>query len=194
MANFCRMNPLAIACLGLFVCISFNIATNYVFQHSPGAYDSAFVIDDSHFRNDHPHQLPLYVPFVTLRIEDSKGYGLSNFEAWTDWRTTDLFSHGNGFVKLGPEGRLFGVSMFHQMHCLQIIRSSIVQGDAGYHTRHCLNLLRQAILCASDITLDPINQGTDGTDGIGVVHVCRDWEKVYDFVEQNKQKYLNATA
>jgi hypothetical protein len=83
--------------------------------------------------------------------------------------------------------------MFHQMHCLQMIRSAIVQGDPGHHTRHCLNLLRQAILCASDITLDPINLGTDGTDGIGVVHVCRDWEKVYDFVEQNKLRY-NATA
>ena len=23
--------------------------------------------------------------------------------AWADWRTTDLFPNGNGFVKLGPE-------------------------------------------------------------------------------------------
>jgi len=49
MANIFRMNPLAIACLGLFICISFNIVAIYVFQHSPGAYDSAFVVDDSHF-------------------------------------------------------------------------------------------------------------------------------------------------
>jgi hypothetical protein len=49
MANICRMNPLAIACLGLFISISFNIFAIYALQHSPGAYDSAFVIDDSHF-------------------------------------------------------------------------------------------------------------------------------------------------
>jgi hypothetical protein len=84
--------------------------------------------------------------------------------------------------------------MFHQMHCLQRIRNVIVHRDPGYHTRHCLNLLRQAIICASDITpLDPINIGTDGTDGVGVVHVCRYWEKVYDFVEKNQLRY-NTTA
>ena len=83
--------------------------------------------------------------------------------------------------------------MFHQMHCLQRIRNAIVHGDPGYHTRHCLNLLRQVILCASDITLDPINIGTDGTDRVGVVHVCRDWEKVYDLVEKNQLRY-NMTA
>jgi len=26
--------------------------------------------------------------------------------AWADWRTTDLFPNGNGFVKLGPEGEI----------------------------------------------------------------------------------------
>ena len=56
--------------------------------------------------NDHPHQLPLYVPFVTLRIEDSERYGLSDYMAWVDWRTTDLFPNGNGFVKLGPDGEV----------------------------------------------------------------------------------------
>jgi hypothetical protein len=81
-----------------------------------------------------------------------------------------------------------GVSMFHQMHCLQKIRSAIVQGDAGHHVRHCLNLLRQAVLCASDTTLDPMNQ-VNGTDGLGVVHVCRDWEKVYEFVEENQLRH-----
>ncbi|KIM73563.1 hypothetical protein PILCRDRAFT_93002 [Piloderma croceum F 1598] len=192
MANILSVNPLAIACLALFISISFNIAAIYAFRHRAGAYDSAFVIDDSRFsyvENDYPHLLPLHVPSVALKIEDSEGYGLSDFSAWSDWRSTDLFPNGNGFVKLGPEG----VSMFHQMHCLQRIRNAIVHGDPGYHTRHCLNLLRQAILCASDITLDPINIGTDGTDGVGVVHVCRDWEKVYDFVEKNQLRY-NTTA
>jgi hypothetical protein len=49
MANILSINPLAIACLALFISISFNIAAIYVFQHRAGAYDSAFVIDDSHF-------------------------------------------------------------------------------------------------------------------------------------------------
>jgi hypothetical protein len=49
MANILSINPLAIACLALFISISFNIAAIYVFQHRAGAYDSAFVINDSHF-------------------------------------------------------------------------------------------------------------------------------------------------
>jgi hypothetical protein len=48
-------------------------------------------------------------------------------------------------------------------------------------------------MCYCDITLDPINVGTDGTDGVGVVHICRDWEKVYDFVEKNQLRH-NTTA
>jgi hypothetical protein len=54
--------------------------------------------------DDYPHQLPPHIPSVALTIEDSDSYGLANFDAYADWRTTDLFSHGNGFVKLGPEG------------------------------------------------------------------------------------------
>jgi len=83
--------------------------------------------------------------------------------------------------------------MFHQMHCLQKIRSAIVQGEAGHHIRHCLNLLRQVVLCASDTTLDPLSTAS-GTDGLGVVHVCRDWQKVYDFVEDNQRKRMNKTT
>jgi hypothetical protein len=82
--------------------------------------------------------------------------------------------------------------MYHQMHCLQRIRSAIVQGDPGHHTRHCLNLLRQTVLCASDTTLDPMNT-EKGTDGLGIVHVCRDWQKVYDFVEENQLRHANST-
>jgi hypothetical protein len=84
--------------------------------------------------------------------------------------------------------------MFHQMHCLQRIRSALVHGDPSHHTRHCINLLRQTVLCASDTTLDPLNAANGkGTDGLGVVHVCRDWQKVYDFVEENQLRYMNAS-
>ncbi|KAJ7450939.1 hypothetical protein B0H11DRAFT_1741562 [Mycena galericulata] len=143
--------------------------------------------------NDYPHQLPLDVPLVALTTEDSEAYSLSDFDAYGDWRSTDLFPGGNGFVRLGPNGRPFGVAMFHQMHCLQMIRNAIVQGDADHHARHCLNLIRQTVLCASDTTLDALNH-EGGTDGLGSVHVCRDWQKVYDFVEENQLKYLNSTG
>ncbi|KAJ7022735.1 hypothetical protein C8F04DRAFT_1137192 [Mycena alexandri] len=192
---FCP-NALEIAWAGLLISIGLNISAIYVFRRLPSNTASTGTIDDSAFTykdDDYPHQLPLRVPSVALKIEDSARYGLSDFNAYADWRTTDLFPRSNGFVKLGPEGRTFGIAMFHQMHCLQRIRTAIVQGDPGHHTRHCLNLLRQTVLCASDTTLDPLNSAK-GTDGLGIVHVCRDWEKVYDFVEENQLKHMNSTG
>ncbi|KAH7919979.1 hypothetical protein BV22DRAFT_1040402, partial [Leucogyrophana mollusca] len=119
---------------------------------------------------------------------------------WAEWRTTDLFPRANGFVKLGKQGRTFGVSMFHQMHCLMMIRKAVIEKDsADSHTHHCLNFIRQAILCASDTTLDPLrNDGHGklrGSDGVSVVHVCRDWEKVYDYVRMNQMSEVwNSTS
>ncbi|EIM83719.1 uncharacterized protein STEHIDRAFT_62414, partial [Stereum hirsutum FP-91666 SS1] len=143
--------------------------------------------------DDYPNRLPLYVPPVALVFEDSEKFGISDLDAWGEWRTTDSFPKANGFVRLGPNGRPFGLSMFHQMHCLQMIRGAILAGGADYdyvHTKHCFNLIRQAILCASDTTLDPLDVTLDGklagADGLGQTHVCRNWEKVYEFVYKNQ--------
>lgn len=139
-------------------------------------------------------------------------FGLSDTEAWPTWRSTDYFPVANGFVRLGPQGeirpaihhsipterrlsnlkgRAFGISMFHQMHCLQMIRGAVLDNQrANSHTRHCFNLMRQAILCAADTTLDPLDKVDDnsnvGADGVGVVHQCKDWEKVYQYVIENQ--------
>ncbi|KAJ7143528.1 hypothetical protein C8R43DRAFT_953969 [Mycena crocata] len=191
MVKLSMPSALEIAWAGLLVSISLNLSAIYVFRHQTDTCARTGTMDDSHFNyqgDDYPHQLPLHIPSVALAIKDSDRYGLSDFNAYADWRTTDLFPRSNGFVELGPEG----VAMFHQMHCLQRIRTAIVQGDPGHHTRHCLNLLRQTVLCASDTTLDPMNS-PKGTDGLGIVHVCRDWQKVYDFVEENQMKYMNLT-
>ncbi|KAJ7707397.1 hypothetical protein B0H17DRAFT_1125209 [Mycena rosella] len=184
-------SALEVAWAGLLLSISLNISAIYVFRRQPAPCARPGPVDDSRFSykgDDYPHELPLYIPPVALAIEDSERYGLSDLNAYADWRTTDLFPRSNGFVKLGLEG----IAMFHQMHCLQRIRSALVQGDPGHHTRHCLNLLRQTVLCASDTTLDPLNSAK-GTDGLGIVHVCRDWQKVYDFVEENQLRYMNTS-
>ena len=50
---------------------------------------------EGYVENDYPHLLPLHIPCVALKIKDSEGYGLSDFSAWSDWRSTDLFPNGN---------------------------------------------------------------------------------------------------
>jgi hypothetical protein len=91
-----------------------------------------------------------------------------------------------------PSGRMFGVSMFHQIHCLQMLRLALINGPSD-HSGHCLNFLRQAILCNSDITLDPLLDDSEGavksTDGMGVTHVCRDWSQVYAYITENQNMW-----
>lgn len=41
-----------------------------------------------------------------------------------DWES--IFPEGHGFVHLGPSDRPFALSMYHQFHCLAIIRHLLV--------------------------------------------------------------------
>jgi hypothetical protein len=118
------------------------------------------------------------VPYIPLWIPAGRTFGISK-TARTFWISDECYTAG--------------VAMFHQMHCLQVLRNTIVHGGPDHHVRHCLNLLRQTVLCASDTTLDAMNL-KHGTDGLGVVHVCRDWQSVYDFVEENQLKRSNLTG
>jgi hypothetical protein len=65
------------------------------------------------------------------------------------------------------------------------------------HVDHCLIYLRQMVLCNVDVTLEPANhkqQTADGkvmnvVTGIDVVHECKDWEQVWDYMEANYGHY-----
>ncbi|KAH7633117.1 hypothetical protein B0T09DRAFT_86396 [Sordaria sp. MPI-SDFR-AT-0083] len=61
-----------------------------------------------------------------------------------------------------PGSYIYGVSMFHQLHCLDILRRSFWRetyfrntSDAEFHDHraHCLDFLRQAIMCNGDVTM-----------------------------------------
>ena len=136
---------------------------------------------------------------MVLTLEDSRHYALDNPES--DAEYVSLYPGDNlGFVHLGPNKRFFGLSMFHQIHCLDSLRKAILglthdhrdmeAGELG-HTHHCLNYLRQTILCSADVTLEPETpEGSqDVGEGLAVTHVCRDWGKVYDFVRRNEAEW-----
>jgi hypothetical protein len=73
--------------------------------------------------------------------------------------------------------------MFHQMHCLQMICSTIIKGHVRHHVFHCLNILHQESLCASNIMIATFDEPQHEIR-VGALHVCQDWEKVYDFIEE----------
>ncbi|KXG48868.1 Protein of unknown function DUF3328 [Penicillium griseofulvum] len=102
-------------------------------------------------------------------------------------------------------GEIYGVSMFHQIHCLGVIRRDYyklamgIQTDdhsvkeeaerqlAYEHTGHCFDYLRQAFECSGDMTLEWPRTEKDGsrfqTDGTGIPHVCASKDAIMDYME-----------
>lgn len=93
-----------------------------------------------------------------------------------------------------PHGEIYSVAMYHQLHCLGLIRrnywrllNGIVGSDGSLldevqnqvhnsHTGHCLDYIRQSFECAADMSLEWPRTETDGrrfqVDGNGIPHVC----------------------
>ncbi|EIW78925.1 hypothetical protein CONPUDRAFT_106927 [Coniophora puteana RWD-64-598 SS2] len=148
--------------------------------------------------DDYPDQLPIQLPAVALEMADGEDhYDLHNDEEWSAMFPND------GFLTLGPENRTFMMSMIHQFHCLDVIRVGMVANRTGsmHHVEHCLRYLRQIILCNSDVTLEVgrprFSDGmwrhtTDG--GSGMVHRCKDWTVVRDYMIQHPPAELNQAA
>ncbi|KAK0669868.1 hypothetical protein QBC41DRAFT_273901 [Cercophora samala] len=99
--------------------------------------------------------------------------------------------------------QVYSVAVFHQLHCLQMImtryhslvdNSKRMEGhddddDGGDHSHinHCFGYLRQSLMCCGDTALEGQNLETQGkkveTDGMGVVHLCKDFQGVVEWVE-----------
>ena len=121
-------------------------------------------------------------------VEESVHYSITAPEAINEWLYNSPF--GTGSVRLGPNKRGFFVSMFHELHCLRLMRTALASAPKSPmidHSFHCLNYLRQSALCASDTTLEPgdFMQRDFTLDRIGATHVCRDWDPIYEDLRIN---------
>ncbi|EIN03773.1 hypothetical protein PUNSTDRAFT_109187 [Punctularia strigosozonata HHB-11173 SS5] len=139
--------------------------------------------------NDHPARLDLDLPPARMLTEETVHYQL---DADAEWAS--IFPLGGGFVRLGPHKRAFGLSIFHQFHCLDNIRLAIMESNKSRilptHLAHCFAYLRQMVMCRSDTFLEPllppyeekhVNSWYD--------HECLDWSVVYDAVERNFEEF-----
>ncbi|KAJ5826566.1 hypothetical protein N7447_003329 [Penicillium robsamsonii] len=149
----------------------------------------------TYLAGDRPRELPLKVRTIQTAFQDDPShYGMEGFAATAEWNA--IRPPGKGFAFLGEEHFAFGVSMWHQMHCLNHIRAALVNGDDGSdHTEHCFHYLRQGILCAADTTLEPggtsmkLANGDTVATGGGTVHTCRDWRQVHDWMENQHKNW-----
>lgn len=103
-----------------------------------------------------------------------------------------------GYVHLGSERRWFAISMFHQLHCVNIFRKSLsdpaIDGTNENHVQHCMSYLRQFFLCAADDTLEPgdFEKKEYVWNRMGHIRVCRDWSSVYDAAAENWEEWKHS--
>ena len=152
----------------------------------------------AYVHNDFPELLPLNRPItkVDMVLEDSVHYPISGPGAKEQWLS--IYPDGFGFVRLGEERRILCVSMFHQLHCMEKMRIALDNPDDPVatipHLQHCMNYIRQMVLCASDLTLEPVTfdpvTNSSSATGVGVTHTCRDWTAVYETVNDNYARWM----
>ncbi|PSN60133.1 hypothetical protein BS50DRAFT_640221 [Corynespora cassiicola Philippines] len=149
----------------------------------------------TYLRGDRPRELPITVRTIQTAFKDDPShYAIEGMPAWAEWNA--IRPPGKGFAFLGEEHFAFDVSMWHQIHCLNHIRTVLINGDDGSdHTEHCFHYLRQGILCAADTTLEPGGVGMKKENGgishpdEGTVHTCRDWRQVHDWLESQHERW-----
>ncbi|KAK5736621.1 hypothetical protein LTR17_007278 [Elasticomyces elasticus] len=105
-----------------------------------------------------------------------------------------------------PGEEIYGVSLFHQLHCVMHIRHhlwSLEQAatdnnatalhdlaKGNDHINHCFDFVRQALMCNADLTLEwprsIQDEGKTGfVDGNNIPHQCKDWTEIYKWASRN---------
>ncbi|TFK51056.1 hypothetical protein OE88DRAFT_208120 [Heliocybe sulcata] len=141
---------------------------------------------------DVPLTLALDLPLVAMEVQESVHYSITNPETADEW----LYNSppGTGGFRFGERHRGFFSTFFHQLHCYRILRNDFVSGVQNrIHTQHCFNFLRLSILCQADLTLERGDFATRDfeADRVSEVHVCQDWEKLYDAVGHDWLSWLH---
>ncbi|KAH6712419.1 hypothetical protein BKA61DRAFT_85129 [Leptodontidium sp. MPI-SDFR-AT-0119] len=134
----------------------------------------------------------------------------------------DLLGPGMGFVSIKdpeqyglldgvsnphmpPNVQNYGVSMYHQLHCLMMIRTlywQALRGDRNLkmaendgleeemvHVNHCFDYIRQGIMCAGDMSIEAAADERNGEgphiSGVGMKHECKSWDASRKWMDEN---------
>ncbi|EKG22581.1 hypothetical protein MPH_00049 [Macrophomina phaseolina MS6] len=161
---------------------------------------------DTQPETDHFEPDLLYSSRVTFQPHSYMGGAPSNA---TDEMWQRLSPPGDGIVEVPNEftanlpaslaapnnpdsHKVYGVSMFHQLHCLNFLRfayypeavTDMSPDEVVFHRDHCLDYIRQAIMCAGDTTFEPLTQV--GINGMGATHQCRDFDRLFSWAYEHR--------
>ncbi|KXN87294.1 hypothetical protein AN958_08983, partial [Leucoagaricus sp. SymC.cos] len=150
--------------------------------------------------HDFPNILPLPTPTFERTFpviaEETVHYALHGNGSDDEW--SSLTPDGHNFVRLGEDQRLFVLTMFHEMHCLDVLHKAFRKDPLASpgHIHHCLNYLRQGALCSPDLSLEPGNfeEKDFSVERAGATHVCRDWEIVYEAMSKSMSRWMTKNS
>ncbi|ORX91866.1 hypothetical protein BCR34DRAFT_629554 [Clohesyomyces aquaticus] len=87
------------------------------------------------------------------------------------------------------ERSVYYLKGLHDLHCLKLIRKSIVSQFRGEETElsdehvfHCLDALRQDVMCTADDT--PMPAAVKHKIGDGQIRRCRNWDQMISWAQQ----------
>lgn len=129
---------------------------------------------------------------VAMTPEESVHFRLDTEEGVAEW--SSVLPRGKGVVFLPDIPTPFRVSLFHQLECLDVVRSAMrdrrehPSGPSTSHEAHfCLNYLRQSIQCHADAHLEMVRSEYGGRAVLPYTTRtdCKDWERVWAESEAN---------
>ncbi|KAF7548011.1 hypothetical protein G7Z17_g7345 [Cylindrodendrum hubeiense] len=104
--------------------------------------------------------------------------------------------------RTGKEGYRAGIQVFHQLHCLNLLRQDsykeyyshhggdieVEAEDLRGHLDHCIEILRIALMCQSDIGVYTFKyyEGFEGHwPDFSTLHTCRNFDAIRDWAFEN---------
>lgn len=156
----------------LFLFSSFLASLSVIYGYRWGVYSaqaehgdtcvSSFVPVESIWDVQHvPNPPPVYHEMNFTEISNASSF-ISPEEAIKDKSWQELLTPGGGFLRVHePNGKVneYGVSMFHQLHCLTMVREMLLGqpmsrehetsdwSEDSMHWLHCLDYLAQVREC-----------------------------------------------
>nr|GAT43304.1 predicted protein [Mycena chlorophos] len=99
-----------------------------------------------------------------------------------------------------PGNYVIALDVFHQLHCLDMIRQELFPASHGNetrlsrtHLRHCIGAIRQALQCYADTTPVVWQWDAHFQEAIqrdDVVHTCRDFGRIQEWAKERSMGLL----
>lgn len=152
----------------------------------------------SYIGQDYPLVYPMDpLEIVAMTLHESVHFSLnvSDRVALDEWILYSSIPKGIGRTRLGPQQRVFVITVSHQMHCLRRIQAALLNRQDPLakpaHVSHCLNYLRQTLLCEGADMLErgDFMERVYDVERVGDTLICSDWERAFELLDRKYEQW-----